>query len=86
MVVSSCLCQLRRAELRQGDFAVDAAGLHQFGVRPHADCFAAIQDNDLVGVANGADALCDDDFGGVVKRCGKPFAEFCIGAVVQRRE
>ena len=47
---------------------------------------AAVEHNDLIRMADGADALGDDDFGRIMKLCCQTLAQLRVRAVVQRGE
>lgn len=55
-------------------------------MRANTNGLAAFQDNDLVRISDGADALCNDHTGSTLQIFGQCSTEGCIRAVVQSRE
>ena len=69
-LLSPPLRELRGAELGGRDLAVNVTVFHQLFVRADAHGLAAVEHDDLVCVADGADALRDDDLRRVVQLLG----------------
>ena len=73
-------------QLRHGDLAVDRAGYHQFVMCAEPGNLAAVEHEDLIGIADSADALGNDDLCRAGQLLCKPLAEHCVGLIVQRGE
>ena len=69
-LLSPPLREFRGAELGGRDLAVNVTIPHQLFVRADAHGLAAVEHDDLVRVADGADALRDDDLRRVVQLLG----------------
>ncbi len=69
--------------LREHDLAVGLAGGHQLLVAADAGHGAALQDDDPVGVQDGAHALGHDDDGGVVQLLPERGPQASVGTEVQ---
>ena len=78
--------ELRSGQLGAGDLLIDPAGLHEFAVGAEADTFAFVEDQDLLGVPDGADALGDDDADRIREVLRESASQVRVGAVVKGRE
>lgn len=64
--MSAASLQFVFAQLRLRDLPIHIAGLEQFTVRALSDHPAFVEHDDAVGIHDGADALCDDQFRGIL--------------------
>ena len=76
----------RSPELGDDDLSVLLAGDHQLLVGPGADDGAIVQDDDPVGVEDGAHPLGDDHHRGVARLPAELRAQPRVGGGVQGRE
>ena len=66
-------------------FSITAAAFEEFRVAAAFDDFAFFEDDDAVGIADGGEAVRDDNRGAVFAQALYRFLHFCLAVVVERR-